>query len=49
MTENEGIRKTYDPQNQDITKPETLFPIAKNPTQIAGLELLKQPKGMCPS
>ena len=49
MTENEGIRKTYDPQNQDITKPETFFPIAKNPTKLAALELLKQPKGMYPS
>ena len=49
MTENERIRKTYDPQSQDITEPETFFPIANNPPQLAALELLKQPEGMYPS
>ena len=47
MTANEGIRKTYDPQSQDITGREAFFGTAKNPAaQLAALELLKQPEGI---
>lgn len=51
MTANEVIRKTYDPQSQDITGREAFFRTAKNPTivraaQLAALELLKQPEGI---
>jgi len=51
MVANEGIRRTHDPESQDIREPEAFFPIAKNLTivrvaQLAVLALLKEPEGM---